>query len=102
VKITLNPDSLRHEMALRNLDAVRLAKAAINPETGKSMRPETVASALRGQAVQVGTAHAIAQAIQGSPVTEGFADLLDIVQASQDSVGKPAEVYANEDGNTTR
>lgn len=87
MKLALNPEALRFEMARRNLDMARLAKLAINPETGKSLRPETVSAALAGDEVQLRTAHAIAQAIQGSPVTEGFADLLDIVKAPRIQVG---------------
>ncbi|HAW11700.1 MAG TPA: hypothetical protein DCX12_11740 [Chloroflexi bacterium] len=73
--VTLDPERLRYEMAIRNLDGVALARAA-------GVSQNTISHALQGHRVRKGTLHQITSGLLAFPPLRMLEDL----------VAKPEEV----------
>jgi transcriptional regulator with XRE-family HTH domain len=82
--VTLNPERLRYEMAIRNLDGVSLARAA-------GVSENTISHALQGHRVRKGTLRQIASGLLTFPPLRMVEDLVAKPEEAIMLTGTPQE-----------
>jgi transcriptional regulator with XRE-family HTH domain len=82
--VTLDPERLRYEMAIRNLDGVSLARAA-------GVSENTISHALQGNGVRKGTLRQIASGLLTFPPLRMVEDLVAKPEEAIMLTGTPQE-----------
>jgi transcriptional regulator with XRE-family HTH domain len=72
----VDPERLRHELAIRGLDAIDLARTA-------HLSPATVSAALAGRPISASSLRLMAAALQATPVDEFIDRLLGPVAKTE-------------------